>query len=248
MDQYRIIPLLQGVPVTSNRGALGWSSSTLIQGQGRSILFDTGSYGDRPLLLSNLASHGLGPDSFDLVVLSHFHFDHIVNAEILPRVPLALSRPELEYISSGQFKQAEDPFVPLAHIHALATRFLPVDDRLEIAPGVQVVYLPGHTPGSMGLWIQDHRCMLTGDAVKNSYELAHNIPPPCFGTRDQALASMHRVRTLASWVLPGHDLAFPLSGDDTDRPEKRALPVHLTLFDRPDRPRIISLAGEDQQP
>lgn len=237
-----IILILEGVPVTSNRGALGWSSSAVIQSQGRTILFDTGSYGDRSLFLSNLAKHGLSPNSFDLVVLSHFHFDHAVNAEVLPDAHLALSRPELEYIMSGRFQQVDDPFVPLAHIHLLASRLSPVDDGQELAPGVRVMSLPGHTPGSMGLWIPEQELILTGDAVKNLSDFVNHTPPPCFGTRQEALTSMHKVDSLASKVIPGHDQPFRVQGDKTSHPLSEPSSVDLILSRRSDCPaRIISL-------
>ncbi|MDZ7761824.1 MAG: MBL fold metallo-hydrolase [Desulfovermiculus sp.] len=242
MDQYTIIPILEGVPITSNRGALGWSSSTVIQGRGRTILLDTGSYSDRSLFLSNLANHGFGPDSFDTVVLSHFHYDHMINAEILPAKRLLLSRAEQEYILSEQFRQAEDNFVPLAHISLLAPRLCPVRDGQEIAPGIQVLYLPGHTPGSMGLWIPDQDVILTGDAVKNLSDFVNHTPPPCFGSRIDALASMHKVSCLASKVIPGHDRPFHVQGDKTSHFLSKPSPVELTLSNRSDcPPRVISL-------
>lgn len=237
-----IIPILEGVPITSNRGALGWSSSTVVQSRDRTILFDTGSYGDRSLFLSNMAKHGLSPNSFDLVVLSHFHFDHMVNTEILPNVELILSCPEMEYISSGFFQQAEDPFVSLAHIQLLAARLRPVEEGLEIAPGIQVLYLPGHTPGSMGLWIPEQELILAGDAVKNLSDFVNHTPPPCFGSRQEALASMHKVGCLASKVIPGHDRPFRVQKDQTSHPLSEPSPVQLFLSHRFDCPaRVISL-------
>ncbi|MFP4035233.1 MAG: MBL fold metallo-hydrolase, partial [Desulfovermiculus sp.] len=193
MSPYEIVPVLQGVPITSNRGALGWSSSTIIKSRDQVLLFDTGSCGDRQLFLSRLADHGFSLDNIDLIVLSHFHFDHMVNAELFPASRIFLSAPELEYIRSGVFRQARDPFVPHAHIQTLHSRICPVDERQEIAPGVQVLLLPGHTPGSMGLWIPEQGIILAGDAVKNRYDFEHNTPPPCFGPQSEALASMHRI-------------------------------------------------------
>ncbi|MFW6325197.1 MAG: hypothetical protein ACOC0T_00490 [Desulfovermiculus sp.] len=119
MSPYEIVPVLQGVPITSNRGALGWSSSTIIKGRDRVLLFDTGSCGDRQLFLSRLADHG-------------FSFEH-------------------------------------------------------------------------------------------------NTPPPCFGLQSEALASMHRIRTLASTILPGHDIPFSLAPDGSTQPQGSPFPLHITI-------------------
>jgi len=235
MSPYEIVPILQGVPITSNRGALGWSSSTIIKGRDRILLFDTGSYGDRSLFLSRLADHGVTLDSIDLVVLSHFHFDHMVNAELLSSKRIVLSVPELEYIRSGSFDQAQDPFVPLAHIQTLHSSLYPVRDRQEIAPGVHVLFLPGHTPGSMGLWMPEQEVIVAGDAVKNRHDFVNNIPPPCFGSQEDALHSMHLVRTLASTILPGHDIPFSLARDGSTQPQCSPFPLHITISSQPNR-------------
>lgn len=74
--------LLTGIPVTSERGALGWCTVAYLHLPGRHILFDTGSCGDRSLLLEQLEKIDLGPERIDTFVVSHLHFDHFVNAEI----------------------------------------------------------------------------------------------------------------------------------------------------------------------
>ena len=67
--------LLPGIPVTSSRGVLGWCSVVLLQVGAHRILFDTGSYGDRQLLLDRLRSLDLTPRDIHTVFISHFHFD-----------------------------------------------------------------------------------------------------------------------------------------------------------------------------
>ena len=51
-----------------------WGFSCLITGIEKTILFDTG--GDGPLLLENMTQLGIDPNSIELVVLSHEHWDH----------------------------------------------------------------------------------------------------------------------------------------------------------------------------
>ena len=52
-----------------------WGFSCLIQRGDLTLLFDTG--GDAPTLLSNMTTLGLDPAVIDIVVLSHFHGDHV---------------------------------------------------------------------------------------------------------------------------------------------------------------------------
>jgi 7,8-dihydropterin-6-yl-methyl-4-(beta-D-ribofuranosyl)aminobenzene 5'-phosphate synthase len=56
-----------------------WGFSCIITGLEKTILFDTG--GDGSLLLENISKLGIEPNSIDLVVLSHAHWDHIGGME-----------------------------------------------------------------------------------------------------------------------------------------------------------------------
>lgn len=52
-----------------------WGFAALIEAEGRTILFDTGSNGR--LLLRNMSVLGVSPRAVDLVFLSHAHWDHV---------------------------------------------------------------------------------------------------------------------------------------------------------------------------
>jgi len=53
----------------------GWGYACLIEGMGRTVLFDTGADGD--ILLDNMRRLGKDPADVDIVVISHIHHDHI---------------------------------------------------------------------------------------------------------------------------------------------------------------------------
>ena len=56
-----------------------WGFSCVITGLEKTLLFDTG--GDGPLLIKNISKLGIDPNSIDLVVLSHEHWDHVGGME-----------------------------------------------------------------------------------------------------------------------------------------------------------------------
>ncbi|MEW6338427.1 MAG: MBL fold metallo-hydrolase [Acidobacteriota bacterium] len=61
--------------VGSAPGTVGdWGFSCLVEREGRRILFDTGR--DPAILMANLRTLGIAPDSLDAVVISHPHADH----------------------------------------------------------------------------------------------------------------------------------------------------------------------------
>jgi 7,8-dihydropterin-6-yl-methyl-4-(beta-D-ribofuranosyl)aminobenzene 5'-phosphate synthase len=53
----------------------GWGFSCVVEGCGKTILFDTGGDGD--VFMKNLSAAGFKPQDIDIVVISHEHWDHI---------------------------------------------------------------------------------------------------------------------------------------------------------------------------
>lgn len=99
---YKII--LRGVPINSNRGALGWCTVSLLKCKKSCILIDTGSYSDRKLLLSSLEKAGILPEDIEIIFLTHLHFDHCINIEIFEKAKIMLLEKELIYALSGNLK------------------------------------------------------------------------------------------------------------------------------------------------
>ena len=141
--------LLTGIPVTSSRGALGWCTVAHLALEGKHIIFDTGSYGDRHVLLERLDKAGIFQQQIDTIVISHLHYDHFVNVEIFPRANILVSKRDLEYVLSGEYIQANDPNVPIGLIRQCKDRITIVEDGEFIVPGLRVMELPGHTPGTI---------------------------------------------------------------------------------------------------
>ncbi len=204
--------VLYGVPAYSSRGFLGWSTVALLSKNETKILFDTGSYGDRMLLLNNLEKIGVKIEDIDIVFLSHLHYDHCINAEVFKRCKILTSQEEIDYFLSGRYRDVGDKVVPESVVNSLKDVLEGVRGGEEIVDGVVTIELPGHTPGSMGLLMGD--IIFTGDALKNAWEFTHNIPPrPTFGDVERSLGNYDVIRKSAKVVVPGHDMPFRLLED-----------------------------------
>ncbi len=235
--------VLQGVPVTSDRGALGWCTVSLIEKEGRKILFDTGSCGDRVLLLQRLREMGFYKKAIDAVFISHLHYDHCQNIELFQDIPVYLNERELSYVLDGEFEKLQDPFIPFTTIRHLRDRFHLVQDGSEIFPGLKVVALPGHTPGLSGLFLSGEKILFAGDGVKNSWEFINNVGPSAFYCQKAALKNYDWIRANAIEIVPGHDRAFRLLADGSITSITGAASVKLThLLNPNDGPRILSLS------
>jgi glyoxylase-like metal-dependent hydrolase (beta-lactamase superfamily II) len=200
--------LLPGIPVSSTRGAFGWCTIVLIDQGGKKILFDTGSFNVRPLLLEQLGKRELSPNDIDIVFISHVHYDHIVNAELFDRSQILISEADLDYAY-----EANDPFVPLSMIELLKERARILTGEEYITEAVKAVSLPGHTPGHMGLFLENESVMVAGDAVKNAWEFVHSAAPPPFTSEESSLQTYNKIKSLAKLVIPGHDRPFTFMDD-----------------------------------
>jgi N-acyl homoserine lactone hydrolase len=216
--------LLGGYSVGCDLGSVGFCSVYLVHGT-RRILYDCGHAGRRRALRNALAVRGLDPSDITEVVLSHGHWDHLQNADLFGRV--LLHPAERRYLEAPN---ADDNATPPWSAALLASSDVrPAVEGDVLMPGVEVIELPGHTPGSIGLTVatDDGLVVLTGDAVSTPGVYRSGRCSNVMSDEHAARASIHRVRALADVVCPGHDRPFrPRTGYLTE-PE----PVELRVPD-----------------
>lgn len=153
-------------PDERNRVTLGLNVA-LVEAAGHLVLVDTGmgdKWGERGTrtyridrsrtLLGSLAALGLGPDDIDVVVNTHLHFDHAGGNTHVQDGRVVPSFPRARYVvQAGEWHDATHPhernrasyleenFAPVAAAGQLAL----VEGDVEVAPGVRVVRVGGHT-------------------------------------------------------------------------------------------------------
>ena len=156
---------------TANRVRLGFNSYVVRTGE-HTILIETGA-GDKqdhkarermkipeppPVLPEVLARHGIDPESVDIVINTHLHFDHcggntlLTNSGTQPAFPRALY-----YTRRGEWEHAHERHVRdrVSYIDANydplveGGRMRLLDADFEVAPGVQMKLAPGHNRDMM---------------------------------------------------------------------------------------------------
>jgi N-acyl homoserine lactone hydrolase len=213
---YRLDVLIVGYPGrTTCHGGLGWSTVALLSNRDRRIVVDVSSFGARPQLEAQLRAAGFGPNDITDVLLTHSHWDHVVNWTLFPNAQVVISDAELAWAA----KQAPgEGNVPELYVRALADspRVRRVHDGEEVAPGIVAHAATGHTPGHL-VYVAtgtEHDIIFTGDSAKNRAELLSR-------TVDMTVDSASSVRTIEKiwglWkkrpgnvLVPGHDVMMGL--------------------------------------
>ena len=194
-------------------------------------------------LRSGAAAAGLDLRRCTRIVVSHGHVDHFGNAQLVAELsgaPVGVHPGDMEKVvgedvwgerapmytaflrrqgvpedqlsrlvsigrHSGKFSRRVDP-----------TRARPLIEGEQLEVGerrLEVLHLPGHTPGLVCLWEPAHRLLFADDHL-----LARTSPNPFLELMDERttrralvryLHSIGRVRALdVAWVLPGHGAPF----------------------------------------
>lgn len=170
------------------------------------------SYNDRTELLAHF---GLVPNDFKTIVMSHLHWDHWAGYELFPNATFVMQRNEVTFwqgpaarhrlISSSANVAALDAVTSLR----TAGRVRLLDGTREtLWPGLEIVPLPGHTPGLHALLVETERgpVMLASDALHYMENYTLRRPVQVTMNFPQALDAFDTIEALVgNDVVGGHD-------------------------------------------
>lgn len=169
-------PLLEPLSVSVERLEGAYSNVYLVRGPSIALV-DAGSPPDVETLTRALAAKGLRPNQVRVVVLTHAHADHAGTARFFQKngativlgrgdEPMARDGHNDEMRATGLLAVLLRPFVRFPF-----DPFVPdvlVDDELDLSssglPGVRVKRMPGHTRGSVVVFVGAHEA-ITGDLM-----------------------------------------------------------------------------------
>jgi len=159
------------------------SSVTLVEASGKKILVDTGSSKDKCRLVEGLARMDTEPEAVGYVVNTHMHIDHCGCNDLFSAARV------VAHVS-------ESP--PLGSLKVVGEQ--------ELFPGVALVPTPGHSSGSISVFVTaDERYAICGDAIPTRDNYDKWVPPFINIDRRLALRSMELIRSWADVIIPGHD-------------------------------------------
>ena len=197
--------------------ALG-SRVTALIGKDRALLIDAGMKGSENLILSGLDELGVSADMLSGVIVTHYHPDHAGGVQELVyerNIPVMAHRLDSQFLKGAE--EQPNPFqrrlmarlaAPLMErVNASTT---PIDTELEDGDTVpfdfpvQIVHTPGHTPGSIAIFLPDQKVVIVGDALQ--YRLGRKLTPPAAAVTQDPERAMESLRKLVR--LDFHTICF----------------------------------------
>jgi len=158
-----------------------------------------------------LAKIGYTPGDIDIVVNSHFHFDHVGGNKFLTNATHLVHKMELRQV------RYPEPFERLGYsdlsFDLPGVRYKPISGDYEIAPGVTLIETPGHTAGHYSLLVEfenERNMLFCGDAaytrttLEKEWIAGFNLDPVKSVEAIRRLNYLGRVKDAD--IYPSHEL------------------------------------------
>jgi glyoxylase-like metal-dependent hydrolase (beta-lactamase superfamily II) len=177
---------------------------------GRDVtLIDAGAPGGGRLVLRQLRQLGIAPGDVRRIVLTHYHIDH---RGAVREIQLATGAKLLAHASEAPYLRGQVPYpnpVQFGPLREVAGRFLGMvrgqplqlqelqdGEVLNVRDGLRVLHAPGHTRGSIALYIEGQRLLLAGDTMGFKRRILEAPDPKVSEDVNLARASLERLAGL----------------------------------------------------
>lgn len=159
----------------------------------KTFLIDAGTSQTTEKVLKTLEEFKIDPKTINAIIITHEHYDHGAGAAgLLEKMPTTvvlasektakILREPSEFLETSKKHYGEaaglvSPFPPVKNVEIIEE-----GDKIDLGEGIklEVVGLPGHTPGSIGLFESKTKTFFAGDAVCNYNAQYEFYMPPSF--------------------------------------------------------------------
>ncbi len=144
-------------------------------------LIDTGFYRSPRKIIDYIRTLGRSPEELSLITLTHNHFDHaggVAELKQLTGARVAIHKADVPVHEQPPFPRFLKRALDIRSIASLRSAFIlnPADIDIHLAGGellrpmggLQVVHTPGHTPGSICLFLLKSRILIAGDTISRT--------------------------------------------------------------------------------
>jgi N-acyl homoserine lactone hydrolase len=206
---------------------LGW----LLKSNTEAIVVDTGGSDEvwaetyhhgleRPeeLTIQNqLKKYGVDVRDVEIVINTHLHWDHCFQNDAFHNAKILVQRKELQSAvapipTQRGYYETGIPGVQPSWMKTF-DRMEVVDGDIQLGPGLQLVHLPGHTPGLQGVLVetQEGPYLIASDTI-GVYEnwtgtaVLKHVPQGIHWNLESYFETFAKMERLGAQVLPCHDM------------------------------------------
>lgn len=197
----------------------------IIRNEARTIVVDTGydategEARDRPILrepVEVLREFGVDATSVDTVIITHLHYDHAGTLNRFPNAMFHLQASEMAFATGPcmchgtlQMPYSVEHIVDMVR-HVYSGRVVFHQGDAQVAPGVEVAEIGGHSRGLQAVRVKTARgwLVLASDASHYYENFIARKPFPIVENVEAMYRGYDRIQELGSelnMVIPGHD-------------------------------------------
>ncbi len=158
----------------------------------------------------------IDPATVEDVILTHLHYDHVGNFDLFPKANFHLQDKEMAYATGrhmahrpfGEAYAVDDVVGLVREVYKGRVRFH--DGDAELAPGLSIHHVGGHTAGLQIVRVMTRRgwVVLASDAAHLYANFQEIRPFPIVFHLGDMVEGYRRIRALADGpdhIVPGHD-------------------------------------------
>lgn len=145
------------------------------------------------------------------IINTHLHIDHVVaNNKLAEKYGApVLAHKDDEFLGNALREQAREFHLPFKMENAGVSRHLADGEKIKIGSGeLQVIHLPGHTPGGIGLYDAKDGFLISGDTLFEGSVGRTDLPG---GNLGKLIESVRK----KLYALPENTVVYPGHGPDT---------------------------------
>jgi len=167
-------------------------TTTLVENNGLKLLIDPGA--NQKQLMKALSREGLHPSDIDVIFLTHYHLDHLLNIRLFPNKDIC----DVKTIYHQDLETSHAGLVP--------------------GTDVEVIPTPGHSPEHASLVVnaEQGRCLIAGDLFwwfndqeqKKDLRSLMDLKDDFATDLEDLKESRRRSLKKADYIIPGHGKPF----------------------------------------